>query len=176
MAELYIFGQIIGAKNFRKKSLFCKWGIHVGSGWQLLEGLKEGQTQVDHPGYDEVTYWSHPIDIHFATKGIPGWPKIHLQIFHYDEFGRSEVCGYGYIFVPTSPGTHLIVCPTWKPHGKFYDKFTEYFIGGGPQLRSPEVIFSGADRFRLNTEPMGSVILELNVIQKNFQKYGVETY
>lgn len=30
MAELYIIGQIIGAKGFRKKSLFCKWGIHAG--------------------------------------------------------------------------------------------------------------------------------------------------
>lgn len=60
--------------------------------------------------------------------------------------------------------------------GRFYDKFTEYFIGGGPQLRAPEVIFSGTDRFRLNTEPMGTVHLELNIIQKNFKKYGVETY
>ncbi|XP_014253483.1 B9 domain-containing protein 2 [Cimex lectularius] len=176
MAELYIIGQIVGAKNFRRKSLFCKWGIHTGPGWQLISGQKEGQTQVDNPGYDEMTYWCHPIDVHFATKGIPGWPKIYLQIFHYDEFGRSEVCGYGYSFIPTTPGCHSISCPTWKPLGKLYDKFSEFFIGGGPQLRNPDIIFNGLDRFRLSTEPMGIVDLEFNLIQKNFQKYGVETY
>jgi len=37
-----------------------------------MSGLKEGQTQVDSPAYDGVTYWCHPIDVHFATKGIQG--------------------------------------------------------------------------------------------------------
>ncbi|KAF6214297.1 hypothetical protein GE061_009037 [Apolygus lucorum] len=149
MAELFIIGQIVGGKNFKKNSLFCKWGISTGPGWQLISGLKEGQTQVDTPGYDDISYWCHPIDVHFATKGIPGWPKIFIQVYHYDEFGRSEICGYGYSFIPTTPGSHFISCPTWKPVGRLYDKFSEYFIGGGPQLRNPDIIFGGSDRFRL---------------------------
>jgi len=44
----------------------------AGGGWKLISGLKEGQTQVDSPAYDSVTYWCHPIDVHFATKGIQG--------------------------------------------------------------------------------------------------------
>jgi hypothetical protein len=35
---------------------------------KVLGGLKEGQTQVDNPGVGEVAYFSHPIDIHYATR------------------------------------------------------------------------------------------------------------
>ncbi|KAL1124534.1 hypothetical protein AAG570_001160 [Ranatra chinensis] len=176
MAELYIIGQIVGAKNFPHNSLFCKWAAHTGPGWKLIEGLKEGQTQVDNPSYDEITYWCHPIDIHYATKGIPGWPKIHLQVYHFDSFGRSEICAYGYTFIPTTPGTHEVECHTWKPVGSLIDKFRHYFVGGGPQLRENDIIYNGFNRYRLTTEPMGTVIMEFNLIQKNFKKFGVETY
>lgn len=44
----------------------------IGGGWQAISGLTEGQTQVDNPEYDELTYWSHPIDVHFASKGVQG--------------------------------------------------------------------------------------------------------
>ncbi|XP_067412763.1 B9 domain-containing protein 2 isoform X1 [Emydura macquarii macquarii] len=78
MAEVHIIGQIVGASGFPHSSLFCKWGIHTGGAWKLLSGLREGQTQVDHPQLDDVAYWSHPIDVHFATKGLQGqsWRRI----------------------------------------------------------------------------------------------------
>lgn len=31
-------------------------------------------------------------DVHYATKGIQGWPKLHLQVWHQDMFGRNELC------------------------------------------------------------------------------------
>jgi len=31
-------------------------------------------------------------DLHLATKGLQGWPKIHLQVWHEDFFGRRELC------------------------------------------------------------------------------------
>uniref|UniRef100_A0A915JC28 Uncharacterized protein n=1 Tax=Romanomermis culicivorax TaxID=13658 RepID=A0A915JC28_ROMCU len=30
MAELYVIGQILGAKSFPDKSLFCRWKLHFG--------------------------------------------------------------------------------------------------------------------------------------------------
>ena len=48
----------------------------------MLSGLREGQTQVDDPEAGEpgsTAFWSHPIDVHFATRGLQGWPKIVLQ-------------------------------------------------------------------------------------------------
>lgn len=43
-----------------------------GGAWRLLSGLKEGQTQVDMPQTGDMAYWSHPIDLHYTTKGLQG--------------------------------------------------------------------------------------------------------
>lgn len=44
---------------------------NAGSAWRVLAGIKEGQTQVDTPNLGNA-YWAHPIDLHFATKGLQG--------------------------------------------------------------------------------------------------------
>ncbi|CAM4667952.1 unnamed protein product [Leuciscus chuanchicus] len=167
--------QIIGATGFPQNSLFCKWGVHTGGAWRLLAGLKEGQTQVDMPQTGDMAYWSHPIDLHYTTKGLQGWPKLHLQVWHQDSFGRCQLYGYGYIHVPSSPGQHRLQCATWRPLGSWQDQLAEMFVGGGPQLRSPDLIYSGADRYRLHTVGMGTVELELCVILRHFDRYGVES-
>lgn len=53
--------------------------------------------------------------IYYST----GWPKIHLQVYHQDQFGRSEIYGYGFCHVPTAPGCHSFECVTWRPVGLF---------------------------------------------------------
>jgi B9 domain-containing protein 2 len=44
----------------------------AGGAWKVLAGLRDGQTQVDCPQNEFHAYWSHPIDIHLATKGLQG--------------------------------------------------------------------------------------------------------
>lgn len=233
MAELHIIGQIIGASGFPENSLFCKWGVHTGAlynlfvvffifflfllcgqswycshfllggAWRLLSGLKEGQTQVDVPQIGEMAYWSHPIDLHYSTKGLQGllrswfykivwpvvrlpsewlynffsgWPKLHLQVWHQDSFGRCQLYGYGYCHVPSSPGQHRLQCVTWRPVGTWQEQLAQMFVGGGPQLRSPDLIYSGADRYRLHTEAMGTIELELCIILRHFERYGIESW
>ena len=174
MAEVHVIGQLVGASGFPEHSLFCKWGIHTGGAWRVLAGLREGQTQVDNPQNDDFANWCHPIDIHFATKGVQGWPKIHLQVWHQDSFGRNELYGYGFCHLPTSPGFHEIECPTWRPSGTMREQISQMFVGGGPQLRNPDLIYSGADRYHLRTLTMGKVHLQLGVVLRNFDKYGIE--
>lgn len=105
-----------------------------------------------------------------------GWPKLHLQVWHQDSFGRCQLYGYGYIHIPSSPGQHRLQCATWRPLGTWQDQLAEMFVGGGPQLRSPDLIYSGADRYRLHTVGMGTVELELCVILRHFDRYGVESW
>ncbi|KAG8222206.1 hypothetical protein J437_LFUL001298 [Ladona fulva] len=175
MAEVHIIGQIIGGRSFPSKSIFCRWGIWAGSGWKLIEGLKEGQTQVDSPVLDDISFWCHPIDVHFAVKSLQGWPKLHLQVYHLDEFGRIEIFGYGFIHIPSSPGVHEISCLTWRPAAaSLLQKLRRFFLGGGPYLRNPDLVLSSAERYRLRTESMGEVYVELGVILRNFQTFGVE--
>jgi B9 domain-containing protein 2 len=174
MAEVHMIGQIVGASGFPEHSLFCKWGIHTGGAWRVLAGLREGQTQVDNPQNEEFAYWSHPIDIHFSTKGLQGWPKMHFQVWHQDGYGRNELYGYGFCHIPTSPGMHQVECPTWRPVGTMREQISQMFLGGTPQLRNPDLIYSSADRFHLRTQAMGNVHIQIGVITRNFDKYGIE--
>jgi B9 domain-containing protein 2 len=89
-------------------------------------------------------------------------------------FGRCELYGYGFCHIPASPGLHKVDVPTWRPVGTTQEQFNQSFVGGGPQLRSPDLIYSGADRYQLRTAAMGTVHLQLGVILRNFDRYGIE--
>lgn len=174
MAECHVIGQLVGASDFPKKNLFCKWDTHFGSSWKLISGCKEAQTQIDSPQLDGKTYWCHPIDIHLGTKGIQGWPKFHVEVYHQDDCGRNELYGYGFLHIPTQPGSHNLTCVTWRPTGSLKHEINRFFLGGGLHLKRPDIIFSGADRSKLQTETMGKVYFEIGLILRNFHIYGVE--
>ena len=106
---------------------------------------------------------------HFA-----GWPKVLIEVYHLDWVGRSNFFGYGFVTVPTSPGAHSLRCYTWRPVGGLRQRFVQFFLGGGPQLLRPDLIFSSSDRYKLNTEPMGVVTFDLSVVLRNFKQFGVE--
>jgi B9 domain-containing protein 2 len=103
-----------------------------------------------------------------------GWPKFNFQVWHQDGFGRTELYGYGSCHVPATPGYHEIECVTWRPMGSIKDQITSYFVGGGLQLKNPELAIANSELYRLKTVSMGKVHLRLNVILRNFEKYGVE--
>jgi len=174
MAEVHIIGQITSASGFSKSALFCKWGLQVGGAWKVLGGLKEGQTQVDNPAIGEVAYFSHPIDIHYATRGLQGWPKIWIQVFHQDSFGRNELVGYGFTHIPSSPGLHNIEVVTWKPSGNLTDTISQHFLGGGHQLKNTELIFASHERYRLTTLATGRVFGQVHIVLRNFDRFGIE--
>ncbi|XP_008555137.1 tectonic-1 isoform X2 [Microplitis demolitor] len=128
MAELHIFGRIESAENFKKSILFCKWSFHTGSGWKLINGNSEGQTQECRDLYRKKLAWDHPIDLHYTTHTIQGSPKLLLQIFSRDNYGRILFTAYGTCSVPLTPGFHQITCHTWKPIGNWQDRLRDKFL------------------------------------------------
>ncbi|CAF0823982.1 unnamed protein product [Didymodactylos carnosus] len=174
MTEVHVIGSILGGSGFPDESLFCKWKIHAGSAWRVLQGDQEGQTQVDSPSHEPTAYWCHPIDLHFATKGLQGWPKIHLQVWHQDSYGRNELYSYGFCHIPVSPGHHELDVVTWRPKGSLAEELKTQFIGGSSQLKNPDLVSSSSELYKLRTISMGKVHLRLHVIVRNFDKYGVE--
>jgi hypothetical protein len=50
---------------------------------------------------------------------------------------------------------------------------TAFFLGGAPRLKSKELITASTDRFRLQTEPAGEVLINLSVMPKDLSRYGV---
>uniref|UniRef100_A0A0N4ZKS2 B9 domain-containing protein 2 n=1 Tax=Parastrongyloides trichosuri TaxID=131310 RepID=A0A0N4ZKS2_PARTI len=172
MAEIHVIGQILEADGFNETSLFCKWYMKIGGGWELIEGETTGQTQTDTSTISK-TYFCHPIDVHLSTKTIQNWPKIHLEVWHMDSYNRQEIRGYGTTFIPSTPGSHLIEVSIWKPQGSMKDEIMQKFLGGGIQLKSLSILDNPLDLMKLHTISMGIVNLRLNIILRNFDKFGI---
>jgi B9 domain-containing protein 2 len=124
MAELHVVGQLVGATDFPLPSVFCKFAVEVGSNFRLLQGATSGQTQCDMPQEGEMALLAHPIDVHYAVKGIDGWPRLRIEVYGVDSYGRVELAGYGCCIVPTSAGTHQLRCATWRPCGSLREQFS----------------------------------------------------
>lgn len=142
----------------------------------FCRGLERVRPRWTSPQSGPMRSWSHPIDLHYATKDLQGWPKLHLQVWHQDPFGPSEVYGYGYCHVPSTTGHHRISRATWRPLGSWLEQLRQMLIGGGLQLRSPDLAYDGTDRYRLSTEAMGTVDLEINISMRHFDKYGIKSW
>ena len=65
----------------------------------------------------------HPLDFQCHSKMMAGWPRLLLEIFKLDEFGRNDVVGYGMVDLPKMHGSHELECNTWRPRG---DRKQEY--------------------------------------------------
>jgi B9 domain-containing protein 2 len=97
MAEVHLVGTLLGASEFslwNGQGLCCHWQVVMDyeEAWQLLEGNDSGATHVDIPSNpDGYAVWSHPIDLHYTTNSIQGWPKIVIQVFKQDSWGKYQL-------------------------------------------------------------------------------------
>ncbi|KAJ3321936.1 B9 domain-containing protein 2 [Blyttiomyces sp. JEL0837] len=122
--------------------------------------------------------------------GASGFPKSELctkwtfvagdewNLVEGDEAGQTQVDlpedpRYTVWSHPIVPGTHVLECVTWKPAGTLMDQVWAFFLGATPQLRNLELVHNPSDRFRLQTIAMGKVHLEVSVLVRNFENYGV---
>lgn len=107
---------------------------------------------------------------------LQGWPRILLQVWRLDDAGRMEVQGYGFVHVPSSPGTHELSVPTWRPLGTPEQELAAFFLGGVPRLKTTTVLFSSAydQRFKHVTASAGTVHLRLEILLRHFDKHDVE--
>eukprot|EP00164_Ancoracysta_twista_P001355 GFYU01001765.1.p1 GENE.GFYU01001765.1~~GFYU01001765.1.p1 ORF type:complete len:177 (+),score=25.31 GFYU01001765.1:180-710(+) len=176
MAEVHLIGQLAGATGFDDNHVFCKFWIVAGQQWRLIEGAAEGRTHIDLPEDEDCAVWCHPIDVHYATSTLQGWPKFHCQVWRQDRFGRNELAAYGQCHIPSSPGMFDVECVTWRPLGTVAEETKAFFLGGTPQLKSSDLVTSGGDRFRLRTVAMGAVHLKLGIMLKDFDKHSVKTH
>ena len=173
--EVHVVGEIVGGVNFGT-GVCCKFTMEAGKSWEHLGGHLNGQTHVDYPSDGTTAVWAHPIDVHFSARSMHGWPRILVQVWQMDTYGRIELTGYGFVHVPVAPGAHAIDVPTWRPLGSLREEIHAHFLGGAPQLRDIDILFQKAwsDRCRLLTQPSGTVQLRLAVVHRNFHKHDVD--
>nr|XP_031363599.1 LOW QUALITY PROTEIN: B9 domain-containing protein 2 [Lonchura striata domestica] len=165
MAELHLFGQIESGCGFSERRLFCKWGLHPSVPTDVPTDVPSVPTDVptDVP--------SVPTDVPTDVPLSPGWPKLLLEVWHVDAWGRRGLAGYGVCAVPSAPGCHRVTCVTWRPRGTRRQRL----LGpGAPELRDPAGAAAGAaERFRLRTEAAGTVRLRLGVLPRHMARFGV---
>ena len=104
MPEVHFFGDIQYGSGFDGCSISCQWMIEWGKNWSFLEGSTDGQSQYASLNEDGVSIWNHPIDLHFASANMKGWPRIKMRIWELDKYGRAVLVAYGFSHLPSQPG------------------------------------------------------------------------
>src|SRR5699024_3535628 len=105
-----------------------------------------------------------------------GWPRLLFEVWHKDQLDRCSLVSYGVLSIPSQPGHRKLVCKTWRPLGSLVDRLSNLFSGETLQLTDESLIYSSEQRYNLQTETMGDIHLELSVVLKDFDKFGVETH
>ncbi|CAJ0938818.1 unnamed protein product, partial [Mesorhabditis belari] len=173
MVEVFYNGIIESASDFEKTGFCVRWKLHIGGGWRVIEGAQEGQTQTDLAKSLQKAYFLHPIDIHLATRTLQDWPKLMLEVWHCDEYGRQEIYGYGSIFLPSLPGHQELECHIWRPKGTLREELMQKFIGGGLQLTESLGQMKSFEVAKFDGKSAGIIKLQMNTITRNFDRFGI---
>jgi Ciliary basal body-associated, B9 protein len=114
--EVHFIGELIGGTGFGS-GVSCKFRAEAGKHWSLLAGAAVGQSHTVYADSDEVACWNHPIDLHYTTKSMQGWPRLLLQVWQLDAYGRLALQGYGFCHLPSVPGSSEVSVACWRPAG-----------------------------------------------------------
>lgn len=80
--QMHVIGEIKGATGFDSSRIFCKFEIRSGENWSLLAGKDCGETYEEiRDDVDDYAEWDHPIDLHFKTSAVRGWPKVYVEVW-----------------------------------------------------------------------------------------------
>ena len=97
-----------------------------------------------------------------------------MSVYGADSFGNDVVRGYGWTHLPTKPGAHALRIPLFIPQASsLLNRITSWFAPS----RKPEFVDSrlvaGSDgRSLVAVQNTGEVLLQVNVLFKDFKKYG----
>ena len=177
--ELHVIGQLSHAKNFSQDNLFVLWEIVTGAHWEHVEGAEQGQTHIlsSVSGGEHGAVFAHPIDVHFKTQNIQGWPKLVVHVWRQDAYGRKDFVSYGMAYLPTcSAGfsDQSVEIQTWSPAApSTFERIREALLGGAPQLRDDNIVHKMDNRFRLQTLPSGQIFFRLSLISQHFDRLAV---
>ncbi|ETN76973.1 B9 protein [Necator americanus] len=165
MAEVYVSGQIESADGFADNR------AEVGESSKALSKVKHKLIYL--PSLKKPI---SPIQLNCIwprRQYKASWPRIQLQVWHHDVYGRQELVGYGSLFLPSTPGEHELVCNMWRPKGTTREEMMQRFIGGGIQVNSLSILEDTTERMQISTVAMGRVRLRLYVITRHFEQFGI---
>jgi B9 domain-containing protein 2 len=123
--------------------------------------------------------WNHPIDLHYYTKSLQGWPKFVCEVWNLDSYGQRQLSGYGFCQIPTQAGVHDLKVSVWRPMGSSREEVFEYFLGNPPHLTNKKLLHDTSqandDRFRITSKSAGTVHVRLNVMMRNIDAHKIKS-
>uniref|UniRef100_A0A7S4RP59 B9 domain-containing protein 2 n=1 Tax=Alexandrium monilatum TaxID=311494 RepID=A0A7S4RP59_9DINO len=183
--ELHFVGELEWGEQFPGLSeddgLFVDYEGLAGEDWLPIakpEGFV-GQTQTAYADADGVYVFNHPIDFHFFSTSIAGWPQLHLQVLKLDETGRVVAVSFGSMTLPCTPGHSELVCRTWTPKaGSCLDEAHAAYMGGPPGAllaARAEVLAAKLPeaRTQMVTRTSGKVHVTVDTIFRNAKTHGL---
>ena len=173
--EVHLVGEVRHGTGFGPGAS-CKWRLDHGKHWGVLEGSVDGHTQTSYGPEGGAAVWNHPLDVHYQTASLQGWPRLVVQIQQLDRLGRVSVVAHGFAHVPCTPGAHRVVLPCWRATGTQEEELRAFFLDEYPVLLDEDLVFhkAPAQRHRLVTVPSGTVTVEVSVLLRHFGDYGYD--
>mmetsp|Transcript_38592 Transcript_38592/g.56645 ORF Transcript_38592/g.56645 Transcript_38592/m.56645 type:complete len:211 (-) Transcript_38592:1454-2086(-) len=115
--------------------------------WYVADGEVNGMTQLCVQGTCGRV-WDHPIDVHYATSEIMGWPHLKIQVWGREVDGRGEgsrpvFCGYGFCHCPPPGRGHEIDVVIWRPRGEnLRERIVSFFFNERRRLNNEDIYWS----------------------------------
>jgi B9 domain-containing protein 2 len=178
MPEVHFVGEISTCSlNELSGPLSVSYGVVPGNGaWSLSGGNNSGETQISVDRINEMGLFSHPLDMHYATASSEGWPFFVVEVWErsYGQDARS-FCGCGCVFLPTSPGKHILDINLWRPcKTSGLSGLYDMILPKTPSLRHlREIIVKPYIRSTVETDSVGTVRVEIHVVVAAFKENGV---
>ena len=82
--------------------------------WNIRSGAAFGETMTTQTDEIQgVAILNHPIDIHYETSTIEGWPCIVVEVWDKENVGHRELLGCGVAWLPTTMENGTMDIPLW---------------------------------------------------------------
>ena len=76
--------------------------------------------------------------------------------------------------MPFKCGHNQLRIDCWRPTKTFRFNFSEYFLNNTPEFIDKSAIVTTDEKFGMNTLSTGTVLIELDLIMKDFDLHGIK--
>jgi B9 domain-containing protein 2 len=119
--------------------------------------------------------WNHPLDLHYYSRSLQGWPQIVFHAYTLNDFGAKQIIGYGMANIPNISGRHTLTIPMWRPIGPHTAEMKALFLSSSTTLADLDSINkiekAKEDRCHLWTEGVGDVAVDIDVVMRGWDQY-----
>lgn len=78
------------------------------------------------------------------------------------------------MFLPFKAGNSVLKIECWRPTKTFRYNFSESFLNNTPEFTDKSAVYTTDEKFGMNTISTGSVIMEVDLIMKDFDLHGIK--